>query len=315
LGTNIIQADAILKKTDEEAVKIIEEADGFAEVYPEHKYHIVELLQNKGHIVGMTGDGVNDAPALKKANAGIAVAGATDAAKSAASIVLTKPGLSVIIDAIKTSRKIFERMTNYSIYRISETVRVLLFMTLSILIYNFYPITALMIVLLALFNDFPIMTIASDNVYVSEKPTKWDFKRLVTIATGLGLIGVIHSFFVLFLGKNWTWLGENYNQLLDPNSTLHSFIYLKLSLAGQLTILVARTKSHFWSVKPSKPLLYAIIGTQLIVFSIVLTGIIPGLPQLPIHTVIFLIFEVFAFLFIPDYAKVYLYKWLERKKA
>ncbi len=123
LGNNIVRASAFLDKPDREAERAVENADGFAEVFPEHKYHIVELLQHKGHIVGMTGDGVNDAPALKEADCGIAVAGATDAAKSAADIVLTRPGLSVIIDAIKESRKIFQRMDNYSIYRITETIR------------------------------------------------------------------------------------------------------------------------------------------------------------------------------------------------
>ncbi len=120
---------------------------GFAQVFPEHKFHIVDILQKHGHIVGMTGDGVNDAPALKKADCGIAVSDATDAARAAASIVLMTPGLSVIIDAIKESRRIFQRMNSYAIYRIAETLRVLLFMTLSILIFNFYPLTAdLMIV-------------------------------------------------------------------------------------------------------------------------------------------------------------------------
>jgi H+-transporting ATPase len=152
LGTNIILPSSFIDKPDIKAQQIVEDADGFAEVFPEHKYNIVESLQNRGHIVGMTGDGVNDAPALKKADAGIAVAGATDAAKSAADIVLTKPGISVIIDAIKESRKIFQRMNNYSIYRISETIRVILFMTLSILIFEFYPVTPLMIVLLGYFE-------------------------------------------------------------------------------------------------------------------------------------------------------------------
>ena len=128
LSTNIIPASSFIDKPDSEAKGIIESADGFAQVFPEHKYRIVELLQERGHIVGMTGDGVNDAPALKKANAGVAVAGATDAAKSAADVVLTKPGLSVIIDAIKESRRIFERMSNYAVYRIAETTRVLIFL-------------------------------------------------------------------------------------------------------------------------------------------------------------------------------------------
>ena len=120
----------------------IEQADGFAQVFPEHKFHIVDVLQQRGHIVGMTGDGVNDAPALKKADCGIAVSDATDAARAAASIVLLAPGMSVIIDAIEESRRIFQRMNSYAIYRIAETLRVLLFMTLSILVFNFYPVTA-----------------------------------------------------------------------------------------------------------------------------------------------------------------------------
>ncbi|MFZ0442813.1 MAG: plasma-membrane proton-efflux P-type ATPase, partial [Methanobacterium sp.] len=136
LGTNIIIPENFLDRPDGKVDVDVEETDGFAEVFPEHKYRIVEILQNKGHIVGMTGDGVNDAPALKKANVGIAVSGATDAAKSAASIVLTQPGISVLIDSIKESRKIFQRMNNYSIYRITETIRVLFFITLSILIFQ-----------------------------------------------------------------------------------------------------------------------------------------------------------------------------------
>ena len=143
MGTNILDArilgDAKHKETANQTASI-EKADGFAQVFPEHKFHIVDILQEHGHIVGMTGDGVNDAPALKKADCGIAVSGATDAARAAASIVLTTPGLSVIIDAIKESRRIFQRMNSYAIYRIAETLRVLLFMTLAILVFNFYPL-------------------------------------------------------------------------------------------------------------------------------------------------------------------------------
>ncbi len=148
----------------------VEWADGFAQVFPEHKFDIVGLLQKHGHIVGMTGDGVNDAPALKKADAGIAVSGATDAARAAADIALLTPGLSVIIDAIKESRKIFQRMNSYAVYRIAETIRVLLFMTLSILFFNFYPVTAVMIILLALLNDGAILSIAYDRVIHGTRP-------------------------------------------------------------------------------------------------------------------------------------------------
>jgi H+-transporting ATPase len=265
LGNDIVLPAAFLERPDSEAQGVVEKAEGFAEVFPEHKYRIVELLQRIGHIVGMTGDGVNDAPALKKANAGIAVEGATDAAKSAADLVLTKPGLSVIIDAIKESRKIFQRMTNYGTYRIAETIRVLLFMTASIVIFQFYPVTALMLVLLALLNDLPIMTIAYDNVKYSDKPEKWNMRQLLGIATFLGIIGVFSTFGILYIGL----------VVLDLNPlVLQSFIYLKLSVAGHLTVFVARTKGPFWSVRPAKPLLFAVIITQLVATLITVYGIL-----------------------------------------
>ena len=179
----------------------IEKADGFAQVFPEHKFHIVDVLQKRGHIVGMTGDGVNDAPALKKADCGIAVSGATDAARAAAAIVLMTPGLSVIIDAIKESRKIFQRMNSYAIYRIAETLRVLLFMTLAILIFNFYPLTAVMIVMLALLNDGAILSIAYDNVHYKDQPEAWNMRLVLGIATVLGIIGVVAAFGLFYLGE------------------------------------------------------------------------------------------------------------------
>jgi H+-transporting ATPase len=265
LGTNIVTSSSILEKSDSEAESVIEKADGFGEVFPEHKYKIVDLLQKSGHIVCMTGDGVNDAPALKKADCGIAVAGATDAAKSAAAVVLTKPGLSVIIDAVTESRKIFQRMTNYAIYRISETFRVLFFISLSIIVFELYPVTALMIVLLALLNDMPILTIAYDNVKISQKPEKWNMRSLLGIASFLGGIGTVSSFGILLIGL--------YVLHLNP-LVLQSFIYLKLSVAGHLELFVARTKGRFWSVRPAKPLLLAVILTQLTATIITVYGIL-----------------------------------------
>ena len=170
-------------------------------MFPEHKFHIVDVLQKHGHIVGMTGDGVNDAPALKKADCGIAVSGATDAARAAAAIVLMTPGLSVIIDAIKESRRIFQRMNSYAIYRIAETLRVLLFMTLAILVFNFYPLTAVMIVMLALLNDGAILSIAYDNVHYKDQPEAWNMRLVLGIATVLGVIGVVAAFGLFYLGR------------------------------------------------------------------------------------------------------------------
>lgn len=302
LGTNIIVPENFVDEPDRKAKKAVEETDGFAEVFPEHKYLIVELFQEKGHIVGMTGDGVNDAPALKKANVGIAVAGATDAAKSAASIVLTQPGISVIIDSIKESRKIFQRMNNYSIYRITETIRVLFFITLSILVFQFYPITALMIVLLALLNDAPIMTIAYDNVKYSKEPEKWDLRIILGIATFLGVLGVMESFFVLYLGINIL-------KLSLP--VLQSFIYLKLSVAGHLTVFMARTKGHFWEIKPAPQLFFAIVGTQLIATLITVYGIL--LPAMGWFLAGVIWAEALTAFFIIDAIKVRFYKFLNRE--
>jgi len=257
LDTNIIPASDFIDKPDSEAKDIIENADGFAQVFPEHKYRIVELLQGKGHIVGMTGDGVNDAPALKKADAGVAVDGATDAAKSAADVVLTKPGLSVIIDAIKESRKIFERMTNYAVYRIAETSRVLIFISLAILVFNFYPVTAVMIVILALLNDMPIMTIAYDNVRVQEKPVRWNMRGVLIVASLLGTTGVVSSFGLLMIGLYVFHLSV---------STLQTLIFLKMAVAGHLTIYLARTGvNHFWKRPlPASILFVATEGTQVV---------------------------------------------------
>ncbi|MGD8384978.1 MAG: plasma-membrane proton-efflux P-type ATPase, partial [Lysobacterales bacterium] len=179
-------------------VDMIESVDIFAEVVPEDKYRIVDTLQKGGHIVAMTGDGVNDAPALKKADCGIAVSNATDAARGAADIILTAPGLSVINEAFKQARITFERMKSYATFRIAETIRIILFMTLSIVVFNFYPITALMIILLALLNDLPILAIAYDNTSVSSRPVRWNMSELLTVSTVLGVTGLIGSFLLFF---------------------------------------------------------------------------------------------------------------------
>jgi len=267
LGSNILDASGLgdsQKKETPEETKLIEKADGFAEVFPEHKFHIVDILQKRGHIVGMTGDGVNDAPALKKADCGIAVSGATDAARAAASIVLLTDGLSVIIDAIKESRRIFQRMNSYAIYRIAETLRVLFFMTLAILVFNFYPLTAVMIVMLALLNDGAILSIAYDNVHYKDKPEAWNMKLVLGISTVLGIIGVVAAFGLFYLGERIFKLDRAHIQTL---------MYLKLSVAGHLTIFLTRTRGPFWSIRPAKILWIAVLGTQAIATFIAVYGV------------------------------------------
>lgn len=308
LGTNIIPVSDFLDKPENEALPIIDNADGFAQVFPEHKYRIVELLQSEGKIVGMTGDGVNDAPALKKADVGIAVGGATDAARSAAEIVLTKPGLSVIIDAIKESRKIFQRMNNYATFRIAETIRIIIFLTLSILIFDFYPITAVMIVLLALLNDGPIIMIAYDNASIQEKPVHWEFRRLMILAILLGVLGVISSF-LLF------WIAESIFHI--DRQTIQTIIFLKMTVAGHMTLYLARTQEKpFWSRPLPAPILFfvaeitQVAGTILAVYGAFMT---------PIGWILALIIWGYAFMFfiINNFVKTYVYKlinWRKKRK-
>jgi H+-transporting ATPase len=256
MGANILDGATLGDAKTEETpaiAKSIEQADGFAQVFPEHKFHIVDVLQKHGHIVGMTGDGVNDAPALKKADCGIAVSGATDAARAAAAIVLTTPGLSVIIDAIKESRKIFQRMNSYAMYRIAETLRVLVFMTLAILIFNFYPLTAVMIVMLALLNDGAILSIAYDNVHYKNAPEAWNMRLVLGIATVLGSVGPIAAFGLFYLGDRVFHIDRSH---------LQTMMYLMLSVAGHLTIFQTRTRGPWWSIRPAPILLIAVFGTQ-----------------------------------------------------
>ena len=267
LGTNILDASGLGdSKADASPAqaKAIEDADGFAQVFPEHKFHIIDVLQKHGHIVGMTGDGVNDAPALKKADCGIAVSGATDAARAAASIVLLTSGLTVIIDAIKESRRIFQRMNSYAIYRIAETLRVLFFMTLAILVFNFYPVTAVMIVMIALLNDGAILSIAYDNVHYKDKPEAWNMRLVLAISTVLGVIGVVAAFGLFYLGERVFHLDRDHIQTL---------MYLKLSVAGHLTIFLTRTRGPFWSIRPARILWMAVVGTQAVATLIAVFGL------------------------------------------
>jgi H+-transporting ATPase len=270
LGTHIVVADSVFgKDAPPDRLQAIVAADGFARVFPEHKFQIVRTLQEAGHIVGMTGDGVNDAPALKQADVGIAVTGATDAARAAADLVLTAPGLSVITRAIEEARQIFERMTGYAIYRIAETVRVLLFMTASILVFNFYPVTAVMVVLLALLNDIPIMMIAYDNAAMAEQPERWDMQRVLVVASLLGIFGVFSSFGMF-------WIARDYLQLAP--SLVQSVVFLKLLVAGHMTIYLTRNKGALWQRPwPSWKLvvpceLTQIVGTLAVVYGWFMTS-------------------------------------------
>jgi H+-transporting ATPase len=256
IGTRMLESSAIAKLDGGQLADAVETADGFAQVVPDDKYRIVKALQERGLIVAMTGDGVNDAPALKRADAGIAVSGATDAARAAADIVLLAPGLSVIVEAIRRAREVFRRMTNYAIYRITETIRVVFFVTLSIVAFNFFPVTATQIVLLAILNDGAILTIGYDRVKPSPRPERWNLHEVLNISSVLGLGGMVASFALVGIAIGPLGIGH---------AEVQTLLYLKLSVAGHLTLFVARTRGRMWSKPYPAPILVtAIVGTQLL---------------------------------------------------
>ncbi len=308
LGDKIYSAGELLGDKGEvlpNTPEKVAEADGFAEVFPEHKYGIVKSLQETDYIVGMTGDGVNDAPALKQANVGIAVSGATDAARAAASLVLTLPGLSVIINAIEEARRIFERMNSYAIYRIVETIRIMFFIVLTMLAYNVYPITAVMIILLALMNDLPIMTIAYDNTYLDPKPVRWNMGRVLTIASILGIIGVIETFLLFVFAKSFVKV---------PTEELQTLIFLKLVVAGHLTLFVARNKGPFFMPPfPAPILLIAILGTQTLAALIAGFGLF--ITPIPWIWILWVWLYCLFWIFIEDGVKLLIYHFFEKGKT
>ncbi|MCB9479933.1 MAG: HAD-IC family P-type ATPase [Deltaproteobacteria bacterium] len=296
--------DGFVRRHESEIVRLIEQTGGFAQVFPEDKYMIVDRLQKHGHIVAMTGDGVNDAPALKKADAGIAVSRATDAARAAADVVLLAPGLSVIVRALEESRMIFGRMKSYAIFRISETLRVILFMTLAIVVFNFYPVTAIMIIILALLNDIPIMAIAYDNAKIETKPVRWNMREVLTIASVLGLAGVVSSFLLFFILE----------KLHFSRDLIQAIIFLKLDVAGHSTIYLARTgERHFWHRPfPSLKLFIPAFSTRIIGTLVACYGLF----MTPVgwkYTAYIWIYATVWFVF-NDILKVSVYRMLHRTK-
>jgi H+-transporting ATPase len=308
MRTNIQPATSIFPSEDEcicdltsEMEKVIEKADGFAEVYPEHKYLIVKSLQDRGHLVGMTGDGVNDAPALKQAEVGIAVSGATNAAQAAAALVLTEPGLGVIIKAVEEARCIFERMMSYTIYRIAMTISIMIFVVAAMLAYNVFPLTAMMIIILALLDDIPIMTIAYDHTYLSPTPVRWEMPRVLTVSTVLGFMATIESFLL------W-WLGMTYLHLTLPE--LQTLIFLRLVAGGHLLLFITRTKASFWRRPfPSLPLFLAIVCTQGV--AVLMVGFGWLVPAMPWYLIGWVWAYVFIWMFVKDWVKLALYALID----
>ncbi|CAL8990592.1 unnamed protein product [Prunus brigantina] len=271
MGTNMYPSASLLGQDKDASIaalpieELIEKADGFAGVFPEHKYEIVKKLQERKHICGMTGDGVNDAPALKKADIGIAVADATDAARGASDIVLTEPGLSVIISAVLTSRAIFQRMKNYTIYAVSITIRIVFGFLFIALIWKF-DFSPFMVLIIAILNDGTIMTISKDRVKPSPLPDSWKLKEI--FATGIVLGGYLALMTVIFfwLIKETDFFSDKFGvrSIRESPEELMAALYLQVSIVSQALIFVTRSRSWSFLERPGMLLLGAFMIAQLI---------------------------------------------------
>ncbi|TPX66069.1 H+-exporting ATPase [Spizellomyces sp. 'palustris'] len=261
----ILDANALLDPnvSEKELIHRVEKADGFAQVIPEHKYRVVELLQKKGYLVGMTGDGVNDAPALKRANVGIAVEGCTDAARSAADIVLLAAGLSTIVDGIKTSRAIFQRMRSYALYRIASTIHFLIFFFITLLAFDF-SLPDRLIILIAVLNDAATLVISIDNTRISERPDKWRLGQLITLSFIIGLILVAISFAHFFIARDVFNVSE---------PVLQTIMYLNISSCPHFVIFSTRVPTWFWKSRPSLLFIVAVGATQVFAMFMSIYGV------------------------------------------
>jgi H+-transporting ATPase len=285
VASDVFKDDAQSGPVSAAVMDAVERADGFGRVFPQHKYEIVKTLQARGHIVGMTGDGVNDAPALKQADCGIAVSGATDAARSAAALILTAPGLSTIVNAIGVARQIFERIESYIHYRVAMTLDIMVLVVASIVLFQFQPITAIMIVALALLDDIPIMTIAYDNVPAPPQPVRWNMPGILLFASIMGLLCVVETFGLLLIGLRWVADPQLQDMIKLDAAQLQTVMFLQLAVGGHLLLFVVRTKrSLFEPPYPSARLFWAIVATQIAAVVICMLGV--GVRAIPPSAII-----------------------------
>ena len=272
--------------------------DVFARVLPEDKFRLVQALQQSGHVVGMSGDGVNDAPALKQAEVGIAVANATDVAKAAASLVLTNPGLGDVKAAIEASRCINQRMLTYTMNKIIKTLEIAIFLSVGVMLTGVFVITPLLIVLLLFTNDFVTMSIATDHVSFSRKPERWNIPNLMLTSGILAGFVLALSFAVFFAGRDWLHL---------PLNQLQTLIFVMLVFTGQGNVYLVRERRHFWQSLPSRWMLLASLLDIVVVFVFATRGIL--MTAIPIGLVTGLVALVLVYLFAVDFIKIRVFKY------
>jgi H+-transporting ATPase len=285
-----------------EVADLLAGADGFAEVFPEDKYSVVRHLQAAGHVTGMTGDGVNDAPALRQAEVGIAVSTATDVAKGAASVVLTEPGLTNIVALVEQGRTIYQRILTWIVNKISRTILKAAFVAIAFVFTGKFVVSAFAMLLLVFLTDFAKIALATDEVRWSRKPETWDIGGFVTVSVVLGMAMVAEA--LLFLYIAWQRFG-----LAANDSALYTFCFLTMLYFGIFSILSARERRWFWATVPSKPLIAALMLDAFVGTSLTFAGL-PDLAPLPwSQTLLILAYAMAACLLVNDGMKVALIRW------
>jgi H+-transporting ATPase len=303
LGNNIITVSDLKESiNNEDSRDLLENVDGFAEIYPEDKYLIVKRFQEIGHIVGMTGDGINDAPALKQAEVGIAVSNANDVAKKSASVVLTVEGLEGIVELIKNGRKIFQRVLIWIMNKIIKTFYAVIFIILAYLILSMKIVSSLHIILFLFLTDYVTLSIATDNVEYPKRPETWNIIREIILGFILGTLIIFEGFSLLFLG-NFLF------NILAQLQKLQTFVFLFLIFIGYFSLLSIREHGHFWSSRPSKFLIIAMGINVFIVIFISLIGF-PGFSAISLGEISFVILYSFLIaLLVNDFIKFELKKY------
>lgn len=297
IGGNIIKLSDIEGLSGDEQMRIVGESDGFAEIYPEDKYRIVKFLQSRGHMVGMTGDGVNDAPALKQAEMGIAVSNSTDVAKASASVVLTEPGISVIIDAVTISRKTYQRMLSWVINKVTKVIEFAGLLTLGFLWLREIVLSLLGMSLLVFANDFVTMSIATDNVKHTSNPNRWNVKNITIASLVPGMLLVVEGMIVIMTGLKYF--------QLDPER-LRTLVMLNLVFNSQFRILIVRERRHFWSSLPGRELLILSSATIAVFALLGATGLF--FPSIGLYQVLYILGFSMLFTLAIDFPKYYLFR-------
>jgi len=297
IGDRVIRMADLKDLNDTERAKIVEESDGFAEIYPEDKYGMVKLLQSNGHFVGMTGDGVNDAPALKQAEMGIAVSNSTDVAKASASVVLVESGVRVIIDAIKTSRQVYQRMLTWVLNKITKVIQFIGLLTIGFFWLHDVVISLLGMSLLIFANDFVTMSLATDNVKHTSNPNKWNVKNITLASLVLGLLLIAEGTIAIYIGLEYFHL--EFGQL-------RTFILLMLIYTSQFRVYIVRERRHFWSSHPGKALLVSTIAAIAGFTLLGIYGVI--IPALTVDQVLFVLGLSVLFIFSLELPKYYAFQ-------